>query len=556
MEIVPRRPAPSIRVLACLCAAVLLDASLARTPGPADPAAPDPAFNSTLATGAGSDEPKSQSVRVDRISFRGNRALSVNALRAVAAPYLGRDLSAADIENLRNALTHRYTDHGYINSSVVLDPDAPYHDGVLSFLVIEGRVTDIRVQGLNGLRSSYVVDRLRGPDDETLNTDVLRARLQRLSDDPLFARVASSVEPGAEPGDGILDVNVQRARPYSLSLALNDYRPPSIGEKAYDIGGQVRDLTGFGDVVDADVSGPIEFSGGIGYGLNWQLPIGPHGSLASLSAARIYTVQSAEPQSAQLINSTIESQDFKLTGSLWSSLRQQFNLSAGIANERESTTGYALPPFVPGLTEGSTHSLTARLIPDYSYRSAQQYLTIRLTLLHADLLDYPSGAVSYPLPDQKYFVFTGQLHDLWKFPHAPFELETRATVQRTDSQISDLHALEIGGINSVRGFREDEFLASNVENTNLDFRWLALPDSAASLRPGVMLGTFFDWASGHDVGRSADTFSSYGLTLRLKWSHVQADLAYGLRLIHPAFVNADQGSWQDHGIYAQISTTL
>ncbi len=545
-----------MRMLVCLCAAVLLDASLARTPGPADPAAPDPAFNSTGLTGAGSDEPKSQSVRVDRISFRGNRALSVSALRAVAAPYLGRDLSAADIEDLRNALTHRYTDHGYINSSVVLDPDAPYHDGVLSFLVIEGRVKDIRVHGQNGLRSSYVVDRLRGQDDETLNTDVLRARLQRLSDDPLFARVASSVEPGAEPGDAILDVDVQRARPYSLSLALNDYRPPSIGEKAYDIGGQVRDLTGFGDEVDADVSGPIEFSGGIGYGLNWQLPVGPHGSLASLSAARIYTVQSAEPQSAQLIDSTIERQELKLTESLWGSLRQQFNLSASIANERESTTGYALPSFVPGLTEGSTRSLTARLIPDYSYRSAQQYLIVRLTLLHADLHDYPSGAVSYPLPDQKYFVFIGQLHDLWKFPHAPFELESRATVQRTDSQISDLHALEIGGINSVRGFREDEFLASNVENTNLDFRWLALPDAGTSLRPGVMLGTFFDWATGHDVGQSADTFSSYGLTLRLKWPHVQADLAYGLRLIHPAFVNADQGSWQDHGIYVQIATTL
>src|SRR5208283_702904 len=230
MEIVPRRPAPSMRILACLGAAVLLDASLARAPFPADPAAPDPAFNSTLATGAGSDEPKSQPLRVDRISFRGNRALSASALRTVAAPYLGRDLSAADIEHLRDALTHRYTDHGYINTSVVLDPDAPYHEGVLSVLVIEGRVKEIRVHGQNGLRSSYVVDRLRGPDDETLNTDVLRARLQRLSDDPLFARVASSVEPGAEPGDAILDVDVQRARPYSLSLALNDYRPPSIGE--------------------------------------------------------------------------------------------------------------------------------------------------------------------------------------------------------------------------------------------------------------------------------------------------------------------------------------
>ncbi len=545
-----------IRIL-CLCAAVLLNASLARAASPAGPAAPDPGFKLPPVTSAGSDKPDSKPVHVDRISFRGNRAIPVSALQAVAAAYLGRDLTAADIEDLRSALTHRYTDHGFINSSVVLDPDAPYHDGVLSFLVIEGRIKEIRVHGLNGLRSSYVVDRLRGQDDETLNTDVLRARFQRLSEDPLFAHVTSSVEPGSESGDAVLDVDVQRARPYSLSVALNDYRPPSIGEKAYDISGQVRDLTGFGDVLDADLSGPMEFSGGIGYGLTWQLPFGHCGYLASLSAARINTVFTAEPQSAQDIRSTIERQEFKLTQPLGGTLRQQFNVSASIAYEQESTPGYEETlPFLPGLSYGSTHSLTARLIPEYSYRSAQQYVDVKFTMLHADLLDYPSGAVSYPLPDKKYFVWIGQLLHLWEFPHAPFEFESRATVQHTNSQISDMHAQEIGGINSVRGFREDEFLASNVENLNFDFRWLALPAARTSLRPGVTLGTFFDWATGHDVGQSPATFSSYGLTLRLKWAHVQADLAYGLRLIHPAFVNADQGSWQDHGIYVQIAATL
>ena len=147
------------------------------------------------------------------------------------------------------------------------------------------------------------------------------------------------------------------------------------------------------------------------------------------------------------------------------------------------------------------------------------------------------------------------MHDLWEFSPAPFELESRAVIQRTDARISDLHALEIGGINSVRGFREDEFLASNVTNINVDLRWLALR-AGTSLHPGVTLGTFFDWAAGHDVGEATDTFSSYGLTFRLKWPHVQADLAYGVPLIHPAFVSTEHGSWQDHGIHAQIALTL
>src|SRR5271167_3662266 len=118
---------PMNHIIGCLCAALLVAASAARAADPAAPAASDAAV----------DQLESNPMRVDRISFRGESALPLSALQAVAAPYVGRDLSAADIENLRAALTHLYTDAGYINSSVVLDPNAPYHDRVLSFLVIE-----------------------------------------------------------------------------------------------------------------------------------------------------------------------------------------------------------------------------------------------------------------------------------------------------------------------------------------------------------------------------------------------------------------------------------
>ena len=101
-------------------------------------------------------------VRVEHIAFRGNRALRVSVLQAAAAPYLGRELNPAEIEELRTALTHQYTDRGYINSGVVLDPQAPYHDGILSFLVIEGRIKQVRVHGQKGLRPAYIVDRREG----------------------------------------------------------------------------------------------------------------------------------------------------------------------------------------------------------------------------------------------------------------------------------------------------------------------------------------------------------------------------------------------------------
>jgi len=558
----PIRGLEGHRVRCALGLSLLLTGSAAFAAEPEVPAAPEAPFKlpAVSSHGVGGDTaanaPTAYPVRVERIAFRGNRVLRVGVLQAAAAPYLGRELNPAEIEELRSTLTHQYTDRGYINSGVLLDPQAPYHDGVLSFLAVEGRIKQVRVHGQKGLRPAYVADRLRGSDDETLNINLLRERFQRLLDDPLFARVNSRIEPGSDLGEAILDVDVERARPYSLALALNNYRPPSIGEKAYDMSGEVRDLTGFGDLVDVDLTGALNFSGGVGYSFNWLLPLNRYGTALSLLVQRAETVVTEEPLAALDIRSTIERQEVKLTQPLWSTLSQQVSLGASIAHEENSTALDGTPfSFLPGAVNGMSKSVTERLIPDYSYRSPQQYWGLRLTLLHAYLLDYPSGPVSYTLPNQQYFLWTGQIHNLWEIPGAPFELDSRATLQRTGARISDLHALEIGGINSVRGFQENELLASNVDNFNVDFRWLALPAARGAI-PGLTLGTFFDWAAGHDVGAPTDTFSSVGLTTRLKWPHVQVDFAYGARLIHPSFVDQEHGSWQDHGIHAQIAAAL
>jgi hemolysin activation/secretion protein len=503
----------------------------------------------------GAEDADAKPLHVEHIVFRGNRTLRTSALQEVATPYLGRDLSRAEIEELRIALTLQYTNRGYINSGVVLDPGAAYRDGTLAFLAIEGHIAEVRVHGLGRLRPSYVIDRLQGPADEVFNVNVLRERYQRLLDDPLFARLNSRIEPGGELGQAVIDVEAERARPYSLGLAFNNYRPPSIGEKAYDLTAQVRDLTGWGDVIDADLTGPVDFSGGVGYSLGWQVPVNHYGTSVGASASRTQTVITEEPLAALDVRSTIEREEVKILQPLLNAVRQQFDIALALAHESNVTTldGAAFA-FLPGSSAGETRAFTVRLIPEYSYRSEVQYFGARLTVLHATLLGYPSGAVSYPLPDQRYFVYTGQVRHVWDLPEAPFELESRATVQRTNARISDLHALEIGGINSVRGFRENEILASNVENLNVDLRWLALR-AARAAAPALSIGTFFDWAQGHDVGGPTDVFSSTGVTLRLKWPHLQADLAVAAPLIHPAFVTAEHGSWQDHGIHLQVATT-
>jgi hemolysin activation/secretion protein len=500
--------------------------------------------------------PITEAIQVDEIQIGGNKAVPARTLRAAAAPYLHRQLTPAQVEELRELLTHQYTDQGYINSGVILDPSQPYSQGTLRLRVIEGRISRVNVRGLKRLHPAYVVDRLRGSASEIFNVNVLRARFQRLLDDPLFARLNSQILPGEQLGEAVLDVDADRARPYALSVALNNYRPPSIGEKGFDVSGLVRDLSGWGDVLDANLNGPLASSGGLGYGVGWQVPLNHYYTQLSLRYSHSDSVVTEQPLDTLDIRSHVDRQELRLTQPLFASLTQQFNLGASAAYERDTTSLAGLAfSFLPGATEGVTRAVAFRFSPDYSYRTQNQYLGLRLTLLRAILLDQSSEAASFEQPDHHYSVWTGQAHHVWDVPKLPLELDTRVTAQWTGARISDLHAVEVGGIDSVRGFRENELLLANVHQLNVDLRWIALRPRDARL-PTLTLGPFFDWASGYDVGQPKTSFSSTGATLKAKWSHLQADLAVGARLITPSFVDQQSGTWQDHGILAQIAATL
>jgi hemolysin activation/secretion protein len=494
--------------------------------------------------------------KVEAFEFVGNRAVPTSSLQAAAAPYLGRPMSAAQIEGLRQSLTRQYTDRGYINSGALIDTKEPLRQGVLRFRIIEGRISEVRVQGLKGLHAAYVINRLRGGHGEIFNVNRLRERFQRLLDDPLFARLNCRILPGAQLGEAILEVDVERARPYGASVAVNNYRPPSIEEKGYSVTGIARDLIGWGDALDASVGGPIGEPGGLNYAAGWQVPLNRDYTALALRSSIANSVVTEQPLESLAIKSRIERQELKLTQPLWSSLTQQFNLAASAAYEKNTTSLDGVPfSFLPGSIQGLTRAVTERLAPDYSIRTQDQYLGLRLTLLHATLLDQTSSPAAFAQPDHQYLVWTGQLHYVYEIPQAHLELETRAVMQYTGAHISDLHALEVGGIDSVRGFRENELLLSNVHNVNLDLHWLALPAGNPKL-PGLTMGPFFDWADGHDVDEPLTTFSSAGGTLRLAWTHLQFDLAVGARLIRPAFVDTQHGTLQDHGVHLQLAYTL
>jgi hemolysin activation/secretion protein len=163
-------------------------------------------------------EPEAQDMprdlEVKGFEFEGNTVFPTADLQQLAAPYAGRKNSCGELEQLRQKLTLYYVERGYINSGALL-PDDFYRNGIVHFRIVEGRLKQIRAKGLGGLRESYLKQRL-GQGDEPLNVNELQERFQLLLTDPLFSKINARLQPGAEPGEAILDVDVTRGAPPTI----------------------------------------------------------------------------------------------------------------------------------------------------------------------------------------------------------------------------------------------------------------------------------------------------------------------------------------------------
>lgn len=492
-----------------------------------------------------------ETVLIERFVFRGNQVVPGVDLEALAAPYAGKQLGIADVEELRQKLTRFYIDKGYINSGAMLSAQ-PIAARTLTFDIIEGQIQSIQLRGMERLDDRYITERLVRRDKEVLNIDTLRERFQLLLGDPLFERLNARLIPAEQLGQAVLDVDVARARPYQFSMAANNYRAPSIGENVKVASGSVRNLTGFGDLVEASVQG--DNHQGIARGsLNVRMPLNQRGTQLSVQLDHGRSSIIEEPLQSLDIKSTLDSKDVGLNHTFFETL--QHKMVVGIHRvARENRTTLLDQPFsfIPGEPDGVTKLSSWRFWQEYSHRAEKQVVALRSTFTSSTsnlqaTPGLPSGAV---VPERQYNLWLGQAQYARQVMDNGAQFVVRGTLQYSPKHILALDQMSIGGVSTVRGFRENQMIRDNGTVLNFEFDYPLLRNSGG--RPKLNLIPFFDVGRGRNVNEGTDRISSVGVATRLTWQGLFLDLTVAHRLSEPEFVSLGKGSQQDRGIHFQL----
>jgi hemolysin activation/secretion protein len=94
--------------------------------------------------------------RLRGIRFEGAVALESSELRSLAASFLDRDVSLADLYHLANQVTNRYRNAGYVLSQAVVPAQEIGEDRVATLRVLEGFVSDVAITGVEGAAREWV----------------------------------------------------------------------------------------------------------------------------------------------------------------------------------------------------------------------------------------------------------------------------------------------------------------------------------------------------------------------------------------------------------------
>ncbi len=493
-------------------------------------------------------------VMIQTIHVEGSTVFKPEELKQITAPYEKRELSTEELEQLRRALTQAYINKGYVNSGAVI-PDQPLENGELTYRIIEGKLSDIHIEGTTYFLPFYFQQRIERSTGPPLNIRPLKERLQLLLQDRRIQRLNSELKPGIKPGEAILDVRVEEASPFRAWAEFNNFQSPTVGAER-----------GLGTIaVDNPfaIGDQFQFTYGGSKGVyplldtKYAVPLTKWDTTLELQYRKndFNVVSSAFKQ----LDIESESQIFKvsLRQPLYHTLTDEVAVTLiGEHLQNQNFIGGTGFSFTPGTTRKGKSKVSAlRFAQEWIHRQPNQVFAFFSRFsLGIDVLNATNNRIAKNDPDAHFFSWLGQAQWARRIDPLGIQLISSLALQVANDSLFPLEQFAVGGRYSVRGYRENQLVRDNAFLFSIEPRIPVLPNL---LGPQVTV----HFAPFVDVGRSWNakvstpdpkTLASIGAGLRLGFfDRAFANVYWGQQLNHVTDTPPG-GNLQDHGVHVQF----
>ncbi|MEM9510426.1 MAG: ShlB/FhaC/HecB family hemolysin secretion/activation protein [Cyanobacteria bacterium P01_E01_bin.35] len=496
------------------------------------------------------------SFQVPQIKVVGNSVFSTAELLALVGLDAKQTLSKSDLRQIIQQLNQAYRDRGYVTSGIFSAPKLQ-PNGKITLTVIEGKIEQVNITGLNRLRASYIRNRIVRDPQQILNQEQLNQALQLLKVNHLIKTISAKVLPGSSNGNSVLELEVEEDDHFYVELGLDNVGNISYGSFRRQIEINYDNVLGFGDrfytaYTNSDGSNALN-------NLSYIFPVNAHDGTIGVS----YGIGKLE-----LINPPFDIIDLDLEFStlqlnlrqpLYQTEKQEFALGLSFSRIAAETSLLDVSfPLIRGAeSDGELNISAISFYQDYTKRGTKDRLDMISEIsVGVDLFDATDNNES---PDSHFFIWRGDVAYQRQLTN-DLNLSLKSFFQLSDRPLSFLkqtpRRLFIEGREEesffVRGYLRDSLVADNGVFASAELQadvWeIDRLNSIIQLIPFVDFGTA--WNEDDDLELAESTLISVGLGLRLLVNdNFRARLDWGIPLIELDF---DSGSLQEDGITFNI----
>ncbi|MEG4442443.1 ShlB/FhaC/HecB family hemolysin secretion/activation protein [Microcoleus sp. AT9_B5] len=491
-------------------------------------------------------------IKVAGFEFEGNTAFSDRELAEVTQQFAGREITFAELIAAEAAVTQKYVAAGYINSGAVIPANQtfPREGGVVKIRIVEGGLDEIVITGNRRLNSNYVRSRLERATRRPLNRDRLLEALQLLQLDPLIGNISAELQAGSRPENSRLEVRVKEADSFSAEVFADNNRSPSVGSFRRGVRINQANLLGLGDGLEvsyANTDGSNEFNG------SYTVPVNARNGTIGFAASAASTNIIEEPFDAAEIEG--KSRTYELTYRQPIVEKPDRTLALGLSFSRQESdtflSGERFALSAGANDRGETRVSAVRFFQEYVQRSSSQVFAARSQFsLGTNLFGATANDSG---PDSSFLAWRGQAQYVRLLAPETL-LIVRSDIQLADRPLLSLEQIGIGGVQSVRGYRQDLLLTDSGAIASAEVRipvW-RVPEVQGLLQVAPFIDFGLGWNHSEEKP-NPDSDKLLGAGLGLIWQmgdRLNVRLDYGIPLI-----NARSGdrTLQEKGIYFRIN---
>ena len=424
-----------------------------------------------------SEEEKRQAdekvLKINKIFFAPSTVLPESLFQELKEKYEGQLLSVNDIYAILDRLNNAYLLNGYLASRAYL-PEQDVSGGVLVVSLLEGRLDKFSITGNQHTRTSYIRRYIDFCPCDLIQTQTLQQGVLNFNA-ANDAKARLTLEPGAVYGTTNVNVVVDEPPTVSVVGFMDNAGQRETGRLRYGATGTVRSLTKYRDILSA---GGMMSKGSHSAYVSYEIPEPFFNSRVGVSF---------DYSDTDIVNGNLE--PLNITGNFYN-----FSL-------------YAKKPFWVRVNTISNArvSLNTKKGANYIDKHKTQENKIDTISLSLDniwmfnrgyLFNMMSATEGLKLlQGDNYFVrgnYYGEAqYNLSKY----FGLNLKVKGQvRVDGEVPSSEQMQVGGINTVRGYREGMLTSDNALDGMFEFQYNMLFLKKQAFIDYAQSFVFFDYA--------------------------------------------------------------